>query len=320
MASATECVLKYRSLDAKRFTASAPMAMSPDQRIQCYFRTGEHEGDWSAWAGENIYASARLGHAALLNALVAVVRTRTAHATVPKVFVDLDVVAFTRAKITPMVDGMFPAHEQATVLDVLGRAVVFLTPANIDTVLGGMRWLRTAWDLANLYLASVEAPLLSDRTPRLVGLSEETTCYVSANYFREENRFDDFVVHEVAHIFHNCKRETIGLAEIRGREWLLEIDYAKRETFAYACEAYSRLLTLSRVRADRTKLLAELAKAPTFADDRVDIDEYLDIVRAAVAARNGWKRILQRCAPSRRSRAPSTRPASKKVSDGSSTD
>ena len=71
--------------------------------------------------------------------------------------------------------------------------------------------------------------------PRIVGLSEETTCYVCANYSREENRFDDFVVHEVAHIFHNGKRETIGLPEIRGREWLLEIDYAKRETFAYAC-------------------------------------------------------------------------------------
>ena len=150
-------------------------------------------------------------------------------------------------------------------LEVLGRAVVFLTPANIGAVLGGMRWLTTAWDVANLYLAGVDAPLLSDSAPRLVGLSEETTCYVSAHYFREERRFDDFVVHEVAHIFHNCKRET----------------------FAYACEAYSRLLTLESGRAARTMLLAELAKAPTFADDRVDIDEYLDILREAIEARNG---------------------------------
>ena len=174
--------------------------------------------------------------------------------------------------------------------------------------------------MANLYLASVNAPLLSDSAPRLVGLSEETTCYVGVDYFYEEKRFDDFVVHEVAHIFHNCKRETIGLAETRGREWLLEIDYTKRETFAYACETYSRLLTLGRGRAVRNILLAELAKAPTFADDRVDIDEYLDILREAIAARNGWKRILQRCAPSRRSRAPSNRPTKRNVSDASSTD
>jgi len=31
------------------------------------------------------------------------------------------------------------------------------------------------------------------------------------------------------------------------------------------------------------------------ADDHVDYDEYVDILRQAVAARNGWKRILERC-------------------------
>ena len=268
-----------------------------------------------AWAGENAFADAPLGHAALLNALIAAVRMRAPHPTVPKVLVDLDVAAFTRAKVAPMVRGLLPANERATVIEVLGRAVVFLTPANIDTVLGSIRWLSTAWDLANLYLASDNAPLLSDSAPRIVGLSEETTCYVSADYFREENRFDDFVVHEVAHIFHNCKRETIGLPETRRREWLLEIDFAKRETFAYACEAYSRLLTLGSGRAERTKLLAELAKAPTFLDDRVDIGEYLDILGEAIAVRSGCKRILQRCAPSRLGRAPFNRPASKNASD-----
>ena len=39
-------------------------------------------------------------------------------------------------------------------------------------------------------------------------------------------------------LFHNCMRRTIGLAETKGREWLLDIEYRKRETFAYACEAY----------------------------------------------------------------------------------
>ena len=287
------------------------MTISPEQCIQRYLRTGEHENALHAWAGEQTFANAPLGHAALLNALIAAVRSRTTHASVPKGLADRDGVAFTRAKVDPMVRGLFAAHEQAAVLDVLGRAVVFLTPANIDTVLGGMRWLRTAWDVANLYLASLDAPLLSESALGLVGLSEETTCYVGANYFCEENRFDDFVVHEVAHIFHNCKRGTIGLPQTRSREWLLEIDFTKRETFAYACEAYSRLLALGSGRADRTRLLAELAKAPTVTDDRVDIDEYLDILREAIAARNGWKRILKRCAPARRSRAP----ANQKESD-----
>jgi hypothetical protein len=36
------------------------------------------------------------------------------------------------------------------------------------------------------------------------------------------------------------------------------------------------------------------------ADERVNTDEYMDILREAVTARNGWKRILQRCSPKAR--------------------
>ena len=73
-------------------------------------------------------------------------------------------------------------------------------------------------------------------------LSEETTCYVSPAYFGEEDPFADVVVHEVAHIFHNCKRHKAGLRQTRRREWLLDIEFRKRETFAYACEAYACVL------------------------------------------------------------------------------
>jgi hypothetical protein len=54
------------------------------------------------------------------------------------------------------------------------------------------------------------------------------------DYFRHEDPFADFVVHEIAHIFHNCKRRAAGLPETRMRDWLLDIDFRKRETFAYA--------------------------------------------------------------------------------------
>lgn len=96
--------------------------------------------------------------------------------------------------------------------------------------------------------ARARSSLLMD-AHRIVGLSEETTCYVSTDYFAATDRFADFVVHEAAHIFHKCKRRTIGLP-----------------------------------------------------DERVEIDEYLDILREAVNARNGWKRIRERCAPFRRRR------------------
>ncbi|EXI81722.1 MAG: hypothetical protein AW10_01030 [Candidatus Accumulibacter appositus] len=69
------------------------------------------------------------------------------------------------------------------------------------------------------------------------------------------------MVHEAAHIFHNCKRETIGRRATRTREWLLEIDFGKRETFTYACEAYSRLLALGDGPRERQRLLAGEAAA-----------------------------------------------------------
>jgi hypothetical protein len=106
---------------------------------------------------------------------------------------------------------------------------------------------------------------------------------------------------KVAHIFHNCKRSTVGLPETRTRKWLLDIEFRKRETFAYACEAYSRIVDLARTPATRVSLAECMARGPSPSDERVDPVEYLDIVREAAGMRNGWKRILSRCAPGRRS-------------------
>jgi hypothetical protein len=159
-------------------------------------------------------------------------------------------------------------------------------------------WDSTAWDLANLYLASLGAALLGPEAPRIVGLSEETIFYVSPEYFDEDDRFADFVVHEAAHVFHNCKRRTVGLAETRRREWLLDIAFSKRETFAYACEAYARVVEHAGRPSDRPALASEYAQRRGVpSDQRVDREELVDIVRDAASVRNGWKRILARCAP-----------------------
>jgi hypothetical protein len=152
-----------------------------------------------------------------------------------------DLARWTRDKLTPMVHGLFGSDERSVVLEMFERSVVFLTPQNIAGALEKETCLSTAWDLANLYLCSLKLPALSEDARHIVGLNQETTCYVAMSYFDEDDPFADFVVHEAAHVFHNCKRETLGLAATRRREWLLEIDYAKRETFAYACEAYSRI-------------------------------------------------------------------------------
>jgi hypothetical protein len=199
----------------------------------------------------------------------------------------------------PMVQGLFPQNERTIILDILERSVVFITPSTIYTIIKKAPWLSTAWNLANIYLSSLGAKPLIDETPEIVGLSEGTTCYVSMRYFGNNNPCEDYVMHEAAHIFHNCKRDLIGLPAIRHREWLLDIDYAKRETFAYSCEAYSRILELGANRSERIQLLSEHIEGPMPPDDRVDEDEYVDILREAVSARNGWKRILERCSPTK---------------------
>jgi hypothetical protein len=278
-------------------TRSDDLPGVPINEIEDFLRSGQHDIAFRTWPGENFLVRAQFGNAALRRALVSAVRERTQHATLPEVLTIMDTVAFTRGKVTPMVRGLFPAAEQERVLDTLARSVVFLTPATIDGVLEKTPWLSTAWDLANLYLADYDAELLADDAPYFAGLSEGTTCYLSAGYFDQSGCFDDFLVHEAAHIFHNCKRVTIGLPETRRKEWLLEIDYGMRETFAYACEAYSRIRELSDSSKGRLRLLAEHEQGPMPPDERVNVDEYMDILREAVTARNGWKRILQRCSP-----------------------
>ena len=280
--------------------------------VERYLRTGSHDPIAAAWPGD-IIERTRRAHHELLQALVAEVTRRSGTRPTPEPARDLGSVAFTRAKVEPMVRGLFPRAERQPVLALLERAIVFLTPANIESVLRQSRWLGTAWDLANLYLGSIGAEALGDSAPAIVGLSEETTCFVSLDYFSESDPFADFVVHEVAHVFHNCKRATAGIPATRRREWLLDIDFRNRETFAYACEAYALIVGRAREPAGRARLAEEYGLVGRISDERVDLDELADILREACPSRNGWKVILARCAPPKRSAVRAGRPYSPEV-------
>jgi hypothetical protein len=279
--------------DLTRLTAS-DNASARREAVQLFLRTGDYDPKFPDWPG-NIIERETNGMDEMLQALVAEVKKRSIKSS--PVSFPADLVAFSRKKVEPMVRGLFRRDEQEAVLAVLEKSVVFLSPANIEQELLGCTWPHSAWDLANLYLGSMSAPLLGPDAPKIVGLSEETTCYVSLAYFADADPFADFVVHEVAHIFHNCKRRTIGLAETRTREWLLDIKYQKRETFAYACEAYARILERAPKLRDRPAMAAEYASMARVSDERVDPVEVSDILAAAYVARNGWKVILGRCGP-----------------------
>lgn len=281
----------------KRASASSTIA----DEIERYLRTGDAVMMGHSWPGD-IMERGRRQHADIRGALLAEVR-RLAKWRTHEAMPDNVGVEFTRAKVEPMVRGLFRKDEQELVLATLERSVVYVTSETIESIILNHGWDRSAWDLANLFLLSVGAELLGPDAPRVVGISEETTCYVSPDYFAEDDPFADFIVHEAAHIFHNCKRRTIGLRETRTKEWLLDIEYRQRETFAYSCEAYARVLSRAKCAADRRALAAEYAAEQRISEERVDPAEVASIVAEAAAARNGGKVILARCAPTTKPRS-----------------
>lgn len=264
-----------------------------EQAVETYLLTGDYDSLHPAWSGDFVSREKR-AYDDCLRALCQRVR-ELAGPTPGRKGPGIDSVALTRGRVAPMVFGLFPRTEREAVLGLVERSVRFLTAETIEPVLLESRWLRTAWDVANLYLGSVGAPLLGPEAPSIVGLSVDTTCFVSAAYFEEDDPFADFVVHEVAHIFHNCKRGVAGLSQTRRREWLLDIAFHKRETFAYSCEVYGCIVRHARSRSDRLALAGQYEQLGRVDDARASHVEIADIVREACAARNGWRTILARC-------------------------
>ncbi len=270
-----------------------PLAIA--EEIERYLRTGDYDSRHAKWPGDFL-KSAQRAHADLREALVRKV-FQLAGECKQRTLPEGDTAALVRRKVEPMVRGLFRRAEQDTVIEVVARSVIFLTGENIERILRDCQWHSTAWELANLYLASVGGELLGSEPDRIVGLSTATTCYVSPEYFAEADPFADYVVHEVAHIFHNCKRRTLGLPETRSREWLLDIGFGRRETFAYACEAYSCIRERAATPSERRALAAEYSSEPRISEESVDPHDIADILREAALTRNGWKVILGRCAP-----------------------
>jgi hypothetical protein len=269
--------------------------VSIKEEIERYLRTGDSDPLHTAWPG-GFTERAQRAHDDLRNALVREVHRLAqgrSHPTSPAI----DPILFTRNKVEPMVCGLVPRAEQDAVLAMLAKSVVFVTPETIEPLLRELPFDGSAWTLANLYLASCGAELLGDDAPNLDGLSENTTCYVSTTYFTDLDPFADVIVHEAAHVFHNCKRSTVGLRPTRTKEWLLDIKFRKRETFAYACEAYSRIREQAGNAKDRLALAEKFGRTIQIQDRRVDVAELTSLVEQAAAARNGWKVILSHCAP-----------------------
>jgi hypothetical protein len=276
-------------------TATEGSNMAVEREVAHFLTTGESDPLGSGFPGSSIIEHLTNHELHLREALLLEVQRRESGHRQHQMPDPFDPVGWTRRKVNPMIAGLFPRTEQATVLGVAERSIVFLTREAACRAIRETMFLSSARTIANVYLHSLRAPTLGDEPSQILGFNLETECYVSMDYFAEPDPFADYVIHEVAHIFHNCKRETIGLPFSRSKEWLLGIRFAKRETFAYACETYGRILEQARGKEQRRLLLAQYSRGPGPADDRVEQAELLDILAEAVEARNGWKRILSRC-------------------------
>jgi len=268
-----------------------------NEQITRYLQTGLSDPIPRGW-GNDLYSSLQQSDSDFKIALIQEV-DRRANGKFEFPVPSNDLIAFTRSRIEPMVNGLFPGIERENVISVLEKSVVFITRQNISSLIQSSG-RSTAWNLANLYLRGLSAECLNKSASGFVGLCENTTCFVSTKYFADDEKFADYVVHEAAHVFHSCKRRAIGLPETRSKEFLLNIEFCERETFAYACEAFSCILRLARNAAQRKELLDELRGSGSLPpDESVNLDKYWTSLEQAVQARNGWKKILEICAPQR---------------------
>ncbi|MCG8420650.1 MAG: hypothetical protein MJE77_22250 [Proteobacteria bacterium] len=115
-----------------------------DQEVQRYLRTGEHDDYYRAWPGNDFLSRATNGQDALLDALITAIREREIGRSLPELPQAFDPASFARAKVFPMVTGLFPAKERDAVLDLLAKSLVFVTHRNIAEVLRTENFLHSA--------------------------------------------------------------------------------------------------------------------------------------------------------------------------------
>lgn len=267
------------------------------KEIARYLNTGESDSFPLGYA-DNAMDSLASHKRLLLQALCTEVKRRASGLPKMSGAKKLTLTPSTQVALHQMIAGLFPKSERDIVRSVVDRSIVFLSADVVYQAMNEVSFLHTAWLIANVYLESIDRKPFAPRADVPVGFNEEKTCYVSTRYFETENPFADYVLHEAAHIFHNCKRKTVGLADSKKKEWLLNIDFRKRETFAYACEFYGRILSAAKSTKERRLQLADFAKRPHISEEIVDQNELLDILGEAVRKRNGWKIILTRCSQS----------------------
>src|SRR5260370_19629883 len=74
------------------------------------------------------------------------------------------------------------------------------------------------------------------------GVSAGDFAHVRLSAYETKDLYSDVIVHEAAHLLHYLKPKHYGLHVRRGQERFVDVEFCHRELFAFACEAYSRVV------------------------------------------------------------------------------
>jgi hypothetical protein len=195
-----------------------------------------------------------------------------------------------RQRIEPMVTGLVQEDWREIVLREISRRTFVLNrpgaraaiEAELKTCFMGSAW-RVLWSLFGDHGLKPD-----DIDVGCDGLAGDYA-HVRWSAYETQDPYSDVVVHEAAHMLHYLKPSHYGLHVRRGQERFVDIEFSHRELFAYACEAYSRVI----LHGDRKSRIAfaENMQEGAFSFPRAELADAAALVAKAARARNGWRVI-----------------------------
>lgn len=220
--------------------------MDPSDSVERYILTGTVDPTFPDWPG-GLAERRRQGAQTLRAVLCRVVAWRARQSPMAGARLPIDVEGVVRARVSPMLRGLFSPEEAEVLTRSLPPRVVVLTAGTFPAAAERVP-LEAAWDLANLLLDDLRVPTLADDVPELLGLCAGGRAWVLPRALRAAPLASganpnsgavgtDVIVHEVAHLLHIVPRGELGLLPPEGTA--LAVPARRRETFAYAAEAWA---------------------------------------------------------------------------------
>ena len=278
--------------DAAR-QAAAPSGLSP-RLIERFLRTGEEtwegagSGRFSLAQFKEDEAYTRATKTAIRNLFDLLTDLLPAEArAIPPVPPEA-----IRQRIDPMVTGLLPGDWRDVALrEITARTFVLNLPgtraaieAELSTCFMGDAW-RILWALFGDHgLKPDDVKVGCD------GLAGDYA-HVRWSAYQTNDPYSDVVVHEAAHMLHYLKPSHYGFHVRRGQERFVDVEFRHRELFAYACEAFSRVI-LHGERKSRIVFAEKMVDA-AFSFPRSQIAEVAALVLSATRGRNGWRLIRE---------------------------